>query len=59
MTDNHLTVIKTNCECCEESTYHIPLHEMDVTFDYEEGFVIHLNKEELDQLKANIEEVCK
>lgn len=46
----------TECECCEESTYHIPLELDMLTYDFSDGFCLHLNEDELHQLYFALKE---
>ena len=54
--DKDFEVIATACECCDDVTYHIPVDYDSVTYHPENGFILHLNEDEMTALYFQLKE---
>ena len=49
-------ITKTNCECCEAVTYHIPLDGDAMSIDEDQKLEYHLTREEMQDLYFQLKE---
>lgn len=51
-----MNVEATSCECCDDVTYHIPIDTDCVSYDPENGLVVHLTEDEMTDLYFELKE---